>query len=107
MFSSLLICEIGKCGQRVAPHGIDVGTQLSQAFGIETKVMTSAAPLFLHQPGGLQHLQMLGHGRTADGKLGSQFAHRGRALPQQVEHGLAGRIGEGAQQLRSVSHTLP
>ena len=50
---------------------------------------------------------MLRYSGTADGQLGGQFAHGGRALPQQIENGLAGRIGEGAQQLRSVSHTLP
>jgi len=69
--------------------------------------MASAAPLFFHQPGGLQHLQMLRYGGTANGQLGGQFADGARALPQQIENGLAGRIGEGAQQLRSVSHTLP
>jgi len=48
MFSSLLICEIGKCGQSVPPHRIDVGAQLGQALGIEAKIMTSAAPFFFH-----------------------------------------------------------
>ncbi len=69
--------------------------------------MASSTPFFLHQADGFQHLQMLRDGRPADGKLGSQFTHRGRPLSQQVENSLAGRIREGAQQLPSVSHTLP
>jgi hypothetical protein len=96
MFSGLLFCEIRKCHQRVSPHGIDVGTQLSQGLWIEAKVMASATPFFLHQADGFQHLQMLRYGGTADRKLGSQIADRGRPLSQQVENSLAGRIRERA-----------
>lgn len=69
--------------------------------------MASATAFFFHQADGLQHLKMLRYGGTTDGKLGSQFADGRRPLPQQVENGLSSRIGEGAQQLPSVSHTLP
>jgi hypothetical protein len=48
MLSDLLVCEIGKCAQRVLPHRIDVGAQLSQALWIEAKVMPGAAPFFLY-----------------------------------------------------------
>jgi len=68
--------------------------------------MAGATPFFFHQAGGLQHLKMLRHGGAADGKPISQFADCGRALSQQVENGLAGRIRERGQQLVSVSHTL-
>ena len=69
--------------------------------------MASAAPFFLYQADGFQHLEMLRDGRPADRKLCSQFTHRGGPLAQQVENSLAGRIRERAQQLPSVSHTLP
>lgn len=54
--------------------------------------MASAAPFFFHQASGFQHLQMLRYGGPADGQLGSQFADGRRALPQQVENGLASWI---------------
>jgi len=45
---SLLACEIRKCGQGVAPHRIDVSTQLCQALWIEAKKVPGAAPLFFY-----------------------------------------------------------
>jgi hypothetical protein len=75
MFSGLLFCEIRKCHQRVSPHGIDVGAQLSQGLRIQAKVVASATPLFFHQADGFQHLQMLRYGGTADRKLSSQLTH--------------------------------
>ena len=98
---------IGKCGQRVPPHGIDVGAQFLQALRIQPEVVASAAPLFFHQAHGLQHLEMLRYGRTADRKPASQFTDRRRTPPQQVENRLARRIGERRQTLHSVSHNLP
>jgi len=56
---SLLFCKIGIRGEGIAPHGIDVGAQLSEALGIEAKVMTGAAPLFFDQAGGFEHFQVL------------------------------------------------
>jgi hypothetical protein len=82
MFSGLLVCEIRKCCQRVSPHGIDVGTELSQALWVEAIVMAGPTPFFVDQADGFQDLKMLRYGGTADRKLSSQFANRGRALPQ-------------------------
>jgi hypothetical protein len=107
MVSALLFGKIRKCGQRVAPHGIEVGTQLRQTFGIEVKVVAGAPPFFFHQTDRLQHLQVLGDSGTAYGKLAGQFADRGGLPPQQVEDGLAGRVRERPQHLPSVSHALP
>jgi hypothetical protein len=81
MFSGLLVCEIGKCHQRVSPHGIDVGTQLSQALWVEAIVMARATPFFVNQADGFQYLKMLRHSGTTDRKPSSQFTNRGRALP--------------------------
>ena len=81
-------------------------TQLIQALRIEMKVMSSAAPLFLHQADRLQRLQMLRYGGTRHRQLACQFAYRRRALPQQIHDGLARWMRKAAQQLRSVSHTL-
>ncbi len=71
------------------------------------KVMAGAPPFFFHQTDGLQYLQVLRNGGTAYGKLAGQFADRGRLPPQQVEDRLASGVGERAQHLPSVSHTLP
>ena len=61
---------------------------------------------FFDQAYGLQHLKMLGHGGTTDGQAAAELADGRRASPKQVEDRLAGRVGEGRQQLASVSHTL-
>jgi hypothetical protein len=69
--------------------------------------MTSATPFFFDQAGRFQHSKMLRYSRTADRKPSSQFTDRGGPLPQQVENRLSSRIRARAQQLPSVSHTLP
>jgi len=92
MFGCLLGCEIGKVSQRVAPHGIDVGSQFGQAFGIETKVMPSSAPLFFDQTHRLQHLKMLRDSRPADRQAIGNLSDRRGLAPQQVENGLTGWI---------------
>jgi hypothetical protein len=104
---SLLVCEIRKCYQCVSPHGIDVGTQFSQALWVKAKVMASATPFFFHQADGFQHSKMLRYGGTTDRKLSSQFTDRGGPLSEQVKNSLASGIRERTQQLPSVSHTLP
>jgi len=107
MLGGLLLREIGKYGQGVPPHRIDERSQLSQALGIQPEIMTGAAPLFLHQTGGFQHLQMLRNSRTADRKPSGEFTYRGGPPAQQMEEGLPGWIGESSQQLSLVGHTLP
>ena len=69
--------------------------------------MAGAAPFFFDQPGGLEHLQVLRHSGTAYGKTVGEFADRRGPAPQQVDHTLASGIGECAQHLPSVGHTLP
>ena len=69
--------------------------------------MPGAAPFFFHQTGGLQHLQVLRYSRAAYGKLLGELAHCRGPLPQQVDNTLPGRVGERAQHLPTVSHTLP
>lgn len=44
--------------------------------------MARAEAFFFHQAGGLQYLQMLRDGGTADRELGGQFADGERPLPQ-------------------------
>jgi hypothetical protein len=53
MIGSLLLCEFGKRSQGVAPHGIDVAAQISQAFGVQLKIVPRAAPLFVDKSRGL------------------------------------------------------
>lgn len=42
-----------------------------------------------------QGLQMLRHGRSADGELGGNFAGAAAAMGQQLDHAAAVGIGEG------------
>ena len=98
---------IGKCCQCVPPHRIDVRAQFGQGLRIEAKVVAGAAPFLFHQARRLQYLEMLRYGRTADWKLAGQLPDGRRTPPQQLENGLAGRIGESRQALPSVSHNLP
>lgn len=81
--------------------------QFRQTLRVETKIMTSATPLFFDKTRGFQHLKMLRHSGTTDGKLIGQFANREWPLPQQVENALARRVRECSQHLFSVSHDLP
>jgi hypothetical protein len=69
--------------------------------------MASAQPFFFYQTSRLQHLQMLRYGGAAYGKPCRQLADRGRALPQQIENGLASGIRERIEQFSMVSHDLP
>jgi len=62
--------------------------------------------LFLHQARGFQNLQVLRDRGPAHREAIGQFADGQRAAPQQVQHGLASRIGEGGQQRLTVSHDL-
>jgi len=93
--------------ERIPPHRVDVGAQLGQVFGVQPEIVPRAAPFFLHQSGGLQGLQMLRYGWAGDRKVASQLADRRRALAKEIDNGLARGMREGAQQLPSVSHTLP
>ena len=81
--------------------------QLGQALGIQPEIMTRAAPLFFHQPGGFQNLKMLRNGRAAYRQAFRYFADRGWPPAQQIENRLPGGIGESAQQRLLVGHTLP
>ena len=83
-----------------------MGAQLGQAGWVQTKIVASAEAFFLDQARRFQYSQMLRHGRPAYGQPRSQIADRGRALTQQIEHGLAGRVRERAEQLLPVSHAL-
>jgi hypothetical protein len=84
MVGSLLFGKTRKRGQGVAPHRIDVGAQLREACGIETKVVTGASPLFLHQANRFEDLEVLGDGGPADGKTAGEFADGRGPLPEQV-----------------------
>lgn len=90
---------IGKCGQRVSPHRIDVSAQLSQALRIEPEVMAGTAPFLIHQAYGFQHLEMLRNRGTTDWKATCQLADCRRTPSQQLENGLPGRVGKRRQPL--------
>lgn len=68
--------------------------------------MPSTAPLFFHQAGGFQRLQMLRHRGPRDRKPRRQISYRKRRLAQERNNRLPRRVGKGAEQFQSVSHTL-
>ena len=68
--------------------------------------MASPAALLFQQACGLQDLQMLRYRRPAHRQLTGELSDGRRPPAQQVNHVLAGGVGEGAQHLQSVSHTL-
>ena len=68
--------------------------------------MARATPLFLNEAHELEHLEVLRDGGTADRKAAGELADGGRPAPEQMDEGLTGRIGERAEHLPSVSHTL-
>jgi hypothetical protein len=84
-----------------------MSTQLSQALRVETEIVSSAAPFFLDQAGGFQHLKVLRHRRATHRKLAGELADSRRPTPQQVDNGLPSRVRECAKHLPSVNHTLP
>lgn len=68
--------------------------------------MARAAPLFLHEASEFEHLEVLRDGGTADRKAAGELADGGRPAPEQVDDRLTGGVGERAEHLPSVSHTL-
>jgi hypothetical protein len=103
---NLLGRKTGKGSKSVAPHSIDVIAQFREALGVQAEVVAGSATLFFQQARGLEDLQVLRYGRPAYWKLAGQFTDRRRAAAQQIDDGLAGGVGERAEHLRSVSHTL-
>jgi len=83
-----------------------MGAQLGQIFRIQPKIVARAAAFFFHQAGRFEHLQMLRHRGPAYGQAAGELSDGRRIAPQQGDHGLAGRIGERAQHVPSVTHAL-
>lgn len=67
---------MGERRESVSPHRVDMGAQLGQILRIQSKVVTRAAAFFFHQPGGLEHLQMLRHCGPAYGQAAGEFSDR-------------------------------
>lgn len=71
------------------------------AFGerLRLQVAEMGAPPDLprHQPGALQHLDVLGGRRERDMEGGCQFAHAARLPTEAAQHAPAGAVGEGVE----------
>ena len=72
-----------------------VGVQLVQAPG-------AIGPVD-HEPGLLQHLQVLGHRRPGDRQLRRDLADGAWAVSQELEHGATGRVAERREAVNLVS----
>lgn len=83
-----------------------MGAQVSEALGVQAEIVTGAAAFFFDQTRGLQHLQVLRHRGAAYWELAGQFADGCWAFAEQVNQALAGGIGERAQHLALVSHSV-
>ena len=74
------------------------------------KAMTAFAPFF-YKMSLAQQTEMFRNGRSLNRKCSRDLPGRQTALPQQVEHGSTGGIGEGAESCRlicnrSVAHNV-
>src|SRR4051812_28039931 len=91
-------------GQRPLPELVQVGPQDREPRGIDLVEPSCAVATIVDEPDVLEHLQVLGDGRTADGKLACELSDRPRPVGEPVEDRLARRIPQRRHHVRSVRH---
>ena len=82
---------------------VEIGAQRADTVGVELIDATGAHGLVDHQPGVLEHLQVLRDGGTADGKLAGELADGARAICEMLEDRAPGRVAECRPPISSVS----
>ena len=95
-----------ECVERLGPELIEPGPELAEPFRVDLVDVPSALRLVDHEPRVLQDLEVLRHGRPADRQLARELADRARRAREPLEDLAPGRVGEGREGDRSVSHTL-
>src|SRR5271168_2202773 len=109
--TSLLLSRFGafrfflECIERIRPEFVEPTAQGAETVGIDPIHAPCARRAIDHEARLLQRLEVLGDGRTADGESGRDRADGSRSGAQRLEHGAAGRIGQGGQGIY-VSHSL-
>src|SRR5262249_40157656 len=100
LFRDLLVGRKG-----FAPELVDLGAKAPHAVWVELVDPASADGPVGHQPRVLQHLQVLGHRRTSDRKLRSEFADRPRAIGKAFENRAPCRVPKsGPNSVCLVNH---
>jgi hypothetical protein len=89
--------------QGFAPELVEVGAQLGDPVRIELVDAARAQRAIDHQPGGLEHLEVLRDGGSADRQLAGELADRARAVGEALEDRAPRRIAERGPAFGSVS----
>src|SRR5262245_58236270 len=88
-----LLCSRGKIAKRVTPHGVDVGSQLTERLSIGAVDAPRALAPLGDQTRVPQDFEMLRHRRLADRQGPGDLADGPRTCDQPLEHRAPGRIG--------------
>ena len=88
--------------QRVGPEVLEPGSQRVEPFGTNGVEPTGAISAVAHEPGSLQHLEVLRDGGSAHGEVRGELTHRLRTAAQLFEHRTPSRVGQRLDR-RSVS----
>lgn len=76
--------------------------QRGYAGRVEPVDPASAVRSLAHEPGVFQHLQVLGHRRSADREFVGEFADRARPVSQALDDCAPGGIPQSAQRIASL-----
>ncbi len=97
-----------KCVERLVPEAVEVLSDGGQARLVDRVDPTRTLGSVRHEPGVLQHTEVLGHGWPADRKRAGDLDDRKRALGDALEDRTAGGIAKSVElPVRLVSHHEP
>ena len=87
-----------------SPERLRVGLEAGEPLGIDSVHPPCAGRVIGDQPGGLQHLEVLGDGGPSDRELSCDFDDRLRSGTQPFEDGAAGPVAERIEQDLVIHH---
>ena len=93
--------------QRLAPEPVELGAQRAQPVRLDVVDAARAGLRVRHQPGVLEHLQVLGDGGAADRQVLGQLTDRPGTLEQPLEDVPSRRVGERGPGVGLVSRHEP
>ena len=76
---------------------VEPAAQWPEAIGIDSVDARRALRFVDHEPGVLQHFEVLRHRRATDRKTRGEGADAARMFRDPFEHRAAGRVGEGGE----------
>ncbi len=86
------------------PEAVEIGAQRFKAGRVDRVYATSSFCAVRDKTGVLEHPQVLGDGRAADGKVVCQFAHGAWEFHKALEDGATGAIAQGVPWVYFVSN---